>query len=177
MSTTAPVPASISADSTTAARSDSPAAQLPPAASTAAAASSAQLVPEMLQFTATTLDGTTFDATSLAGKPAVLWFWAPWCPNCRAEAPQVAAAAAAHPDVTFIGVAAQDELPAMQAFVADYGVGGFQQLADLDASIWRRFGVTIQPAYAFVGADGSIDVVKTRVPADELDSRLAALPR
>ncbi len=132
-------------------------------------------VPEQLRFTATTLDGTPFDAAALAGRPVVFWFWAPWCPNCRAEAPQVAAAAAAHPEVTFVGVAAQDEQPAMQAFVSDYGVGGFQHLADLDASIWRRFDVTLQPAYAFVGADGSVDVVKSRVSADELDSRLAQL--
>ncbi len=134
-------------------------------------------VPEQMQFTATTLDGAPFDAAALVGRPVVFWFWAPWCPNCRAEAPQVAAAAAANPDVTFVGVGAQDDLPAMQAFVNDYGVGGFAHLADLDASIWQRFGVTLQPAYAFVGADGSIDVVKSRISAEELDSRLAALAR
>ncbi len=148
---------------------------VPPDASTTSAESAPAAVPEQLQFSAETLDGASFDGADLAGKPAVLWFWAPWCPNCRSEAPQVAAAAAANPDVTFIGVAAQDELPAMQSFVTDYGVGGFQHLADLDASIWQRFGVTYQPAYAFVGADGSIDVVKSRVSAEELDSRLASL--
>ena len=53
----------------------------------------APAVPDQLQFTSTTLDGTPFDGADLAGRPAVFWFWAPWCPNCRAEAPQVAAAA------------------------------------------------------------------------------------
>jgi cytochrome oxidase Cu insertion factor (SCO1/SenC/PrrC family) len=31
-----------------------------------------------LDFTASTLDGTTLDAATLAGKPVVLWFWAPF---------------------------------------------------------------------------------------------------
>ncbi len=170
----APTPASSSAGG-----SGSPSASAPVGPTTAVEPTSvepaAAAVPEQLQFTATTLDGEPFNGANLAGKPAVFWFWAPWCPNCRAEAPQVAAAAAANPDVTFIGVAAQDELPAMQAFVTDYGVGGFQHLADLDAGIWQRFGVTLQPAYAFVDADGSIEVVKNRVSADELASRLAQL--
>lgn len=30
-----------------------------------------------LGFTATTLDGSTLDTATLAGKPTVLWFWAP----------------------------------------------------------------------------------------------------
>jgi hypothetical protein len=63
----------------------------------------------------------------------------------------------------------------MQSFVTTYGMGGFTQLADLDGSIWQRFGVTQQPAYAFVSADGSVAVVKTRVSAAELDTRLAQL--
>jgi thiol-disulfide isomerase/thioredoxin len=39
---------------------------------------------------ATPLDGTSFDATTLAGADAVIWFWAPWCTICRGEAPEVA---------------------------------------------------------------------------------------
>lgn len=31
-----------------------------------------------LGFTASTVDGASFDASTLAGKPAVLWFWAPF---------------------------------------------------------------------------------------------------
>src|SRR5262249_39132390 len=118
---------------------------------------------EQLRFTAKTLEGKDFSGASLAGKAAVLWFWAPWCPNCQREAPGVASAARENAGkVEFVGVAAQDELPAMQGFVSKYHVDSFQHLADLDASIWRRFGVTSQPAYAFISPNGSIEMVKNQ---------------
>ena len=47
----------------------------------------AKAADDRLQFTATTLSGAPFNGASLQGKPAVLWFWAPRCPFCNAEAP------------------------------------------------------------------------------------------
>ena len=35
-------------------------------------------------------DGAEFDGASLASGDSVVWFWAPWCTICRAEAPEVA---------------------------------------------------------------------------------------
>lgn len=133
------------------------------------------VVDERLRFTARTVAGGDFDGASLAGRPAVLWFWAPWCPKCRAEAPGVAEVARdSAGTVTFVGVAAQDEVPAMQRFVDQYGVD-FTHLADTEAALWRAFGVTVQPAYAFVSADGSIEVVKSQLGTDDLAGRVAAL--
>ncbi|MBX7430868.1 protein disulfide oxidoreductase [Mycobacterium sp. Y57] len=137
--------------------------------------SSGSPVPEQLQFSATTLDGTRFEGASLAGRPAVLWFWAPWCPTCQREAPIIGQAAADNPDVRFVGVASLDEHPAMQEFVDRYPVGGFVHLADVDGSVWTRFGVTAQPAYAFVDADGAVLVVRGTLTETELDRRISAL--
>jgi thiol-disulfide isomerase/thioredoxin len=128
-----------------------------------------------LQFTAKTLDGQPFSGESLKGRPAVLWFWAPWCPACQQEAPQVARVAAANPAVTFVGVGAQDRLPALQAFAAKYGVDKFTELADTHATVWAKFGVTRQPAYAFVSPDTSVDVVKGSLTESELAARVRAL--
>ncbi|MGH3961774.1 MAG: redoxin domain-containing protein [Pseudonocardiaceae bacterium] len=154
----------------------------PPASTTEATspgagqAAPAPVVPEQLRFAARTLDGKEFSGQSLAGKAAVLWFWAPWCPKCQREAPTVAGAAQANAGkVEFIGVAAQDELAAMQGFVSEYQVGSFPHLADLDASIWRRFDVTYQPAYAFISPDGSIEVVKDQLSEPELADRIRQL--
>ena len=54
-----------------------------------------------------TLDGTAATlAPVIAGKPAVIEFWATWCPNCRELEPTMAAALQKHgARVAFIGVA------------------------------------------------------------------------
>ena len=53
-----------------------------------------------------TLDGTAATlAPVIAGKPAVIEFWATWCPNCRELEPALMAAHAKHAGkVAFIGV-------------------------------------------------------------------------
>ena len=56
----------------------------------------AAVADDRLQFTGTTLSGAPFSGASLIGKPAVLWFWTPWCPYCNAEAPGVSQVAAAN---------------------------------------------------------------------------------
>jgi thiol-disulfide isomerase/thioredoxin len=129
----------------------------------------------LLQFTAKTIDGVDFSGQSLVGKPAVMWFWAPWCPICQGEAPGVAQVAHSNPGVSFVGVAAQDQVPAMQNFVAKYQLGFFPQLADVNASVWRQFGVTAQPAFAFVSKDGSVDVVKNGLSEPDLAHRVITL--
>lgn len=141
----------------------------------AAAAPASESVPDQLQFTATTLDGQKFSGDSIVGKPTVLWFWAPWCPVCRREAPIVGAVSRANPAVTFIGVGAQDEASAMREFVENYPVSGFTHLADTDGSVWARFGVTYQPAYAFIDPSGDIDVVKASLSQADLSERVRAL--
>lgn len=132
---------------------------------------------DALAFDAKTLAGADFSGRSLAGKPAVLWFWAPWCPVCRSEAPSIGRAAAQHPEVTFVGVASRDQVPAMNQFVDTYQLRGFTHLADLDTSVWRHFGVTVQPAFAFVAPNGSVEVVRGGLSDADLSARLTALGR
>jgi thiol-disulfide isomerase/thioredoxin len=63
-----------------------------------------------LDFHGPTVDGQEFDGAALAGTPVVLWFWAPWCTICRAEAPDVAAVAAEYAGrVEVIGVAGRGD--------------------------------------------------------------------
>jgi thiol-disulfide isomerase/thioredoxin len=141
----------------------------------AATPAAAQTVPAQLQFTAQTVDGRDFSGQSLLGKPDVLWFWAPWCPVCQREAPMMGRIAAANPAVTFVGVAGLDQLPAMQQFVSKYPVKGFTHLVDTDGAVWAKFGITHQPAYAFVRADGQIEVVKGALSEPDLTQRISAL--
>ncbi|HET7665197.1 MAG TPA: protein disulfide oxidoreductase [Mycobacterium sp.] len=137
----------------------------------------AAVADDRLNFTGTTLSGAPFNGASLAGKPAVLWFWTPWCPFCNAEAPGVSQVAAANPTVTFVGVAARSDVAAMQSFVSKYNLN-FTNLNDADGSIWARYNVPWQPAYVFYRADGSSTFVNNptaAMPRQELSDRVAAL--
>jgi peroxiredoxin len=126
-------------------------------------------VPEQLKFTAKTLDGKDFHGESLAGKRVVFWFWTPWCPRCQGEAEDIVAAAReTEGRVRFVGVAAQDQVPAMQKFVDEHGLGFFPHIADTDGAVWKRFGVVEQPSHAFIKADGTVDMVLRQLPTDEL---------
>jgi peroxiredoxin len=146
------------------------------AAMASPAAPAAIKVPEQLRFTAKTVDGKDFAGESLAGKPAVLWFWAPWCPRCQGEAEDIAAAAKQTAGrVNFVGVAAQDQVPAMREFVRRNGLGSFPHIADTDAAVWKRFGVVEQPAHAFIAADGTVEMVLKQLPTNELLERVRAL--
>jgi thiol-disulfide isomerase/thioredoxin len=127
----------------------------------------AEAADDRLQFSGTTLSGAPFNGASLQGKPAVLWFWTPWCPFCNAEAP----------GVTFVGIAARSDVGAMQNFVSKYNLN-FTNLNDADGSIWARYNVPWQPAYVFYRADGTSTFVNTPTSAmsqQELSGRVAAL--
>ena len=130
-----------------------------------------------LNFTGTTLSGAGFNGASLQGKPAVLWFWTPWCPFCNQEAPNVSAVAAANPKVTFVGVAARSDVAQMQSFVSKYNLN-FTNLNDADGSIWAKFNVPWQPAYVFLRPDGTSTFVNNPTSAmsqQELSDRVRAL--
>ncbi len=123
---------------------------------TGKASTAPRVVPEILKFSGTTVDGKAFDGTTLASKPVVLWFWAPWCPRCRAQASATAKIAAEYRGkVHVVGVAGLDKADAMQRFVTDQQVGGFDHLSDEAGAIWKRFEITEQSTYVVLDAGGN----------------------
>lgn len=130
----------------------------PTSASSSAAAqagSGTATVPEALRFTGTTVDDQPFDAATLAGKPTVLWFWAPWCPTCKAQGPETAKVAAQfRGEANVIGVAGLDKPQAMKDFVTDTKVGAFPNLSDEAGDIWKKFKITQQSVYVILDKDG-----------------------
>jgi hypothetical protein len=137
-------------------------------------------VPELLDFTATDVDGDAFEGASLAGSPAVLWFWQEDCPICQSQGPDVAALIEDHGDrVAVVGVAgtglyrtSSDEQ--RQAFVEDTGTGGATHLQSPDGELWTRFGVTSQSTYVLLDSSGEI-VDSGSFSGDELDEKVADL--
>jgi thiol-disulfide isomerase/thioredoxin len=114
-------------------------------------------VPRALKFSGTTLDGGEFDAASLAGKPAILWFWAPWCATCASEAQSVADLHDEYGDrLGILGIGGLGTNDAMKEFVSDLQVGAVPHISDPAGKIWQRFGIAQQSWYVFVDTEGTI---------------------
>lgn len=136
----------------------------------------APTIPAALDFRAMTVEETNFNGASLSGKPVAMWFWAPWCTICRAEAPDVAKVAQEFKDeVTLLGVPGLGKVDAMLAFVSDTGTGGFRHVVDADGSLWSKFGVVAQPAFVIVDSSGKAKTVSGSLDAEQLRETLTVL--
>jgi peroxiredoxin len=114
-------------------------------------------VAESLVFTAKTVDGKTIRGASLAGKPAVLWFWTPWCPLCHDQVPDVQDAARRFAGkVNVVGVAGMDSAGPIKKFVSEQGIGTFPNVCDESGAVWKHFQVTSQGTYVLIDAAGKI---------------------
>jgi thiol-disulfide isomerase/thioredoxin len=126
-------------------------------------------------FTVPTLDGGTFTlSTHLAedGRPVFLNLWASWCFPCRAEMPDIDAAAQVHQDVAFIGVAVQDATADATEFAREIGVEytiGF----DEDDMVEDGYPALGMPSTYLISSDGVIlDVIIGVLTADDIDTFL-----
>ncbi|MEU8181608.1 redoxin domain-containing protein [Micromonospora sp. NPDC049044] len=132
-------------------------------------------VPDVLRFSGTTLTGTAFDAAQLAGKPVVLWFWAPWCATCASQAWTVAEIAPRYRDtVPIIGVAGLGEQRAMKEFVTEFDLAGTPQIEDRKGALWKRFKVTEQSIFVIIDRSGAI-VHQGFLDGEALTAKVAAL--
>lgn len=124
-------------------------------------------------FSAETLDGSVLEGTSLEGRPAVLWFWAPWCPTCRAQIPNVSSLAEQYEgEVAVVGVGGFDDASAISDLAAD--IPHVTHVVDEDGEVWRHFRVTAQSTYTVISADGEI-IVERYVDDAELNDLVARL--
>jgi DsbE subfamily thiol:disulfide oxidoreductase len=109
------------------------------------------------------------------GKPTVVNFFANWCEPCKRELPALQAAAAEHPEVSFLGVDHQDSREDAIELLDRHGVtypAGYDPRGDVAAKYFVR-GL---PATVFIGADGRIvDFHQGELNAAELQERLEQL--
>ncbi len=130
--------------------------------------------PDVYAFTATTLAGEEFDGESLAGSPAVLWFWAPWCPTCIMQIPTVTGLAEEHGDeVAVVAVGGLDTAAEISA-MAERNIPHVTHLVDDEGVVWKHFGVTAQSTFAVLDADGQV-VREGKISDEDLMALVADL--
>jgi cytochrome c biogenesis protein CcmG/thiol:disulfide interchange protein DsbE len=112
----------------------------------------------MPAFAGTTLDGGQFSSADLAGKPAIVNFWASYCiPSCVDEHPVLLDLAARHGDqLQMVGVLVNDTTDGARGFLARYGQVSWPTILNADGGISIDYGVTGPPETFFVNAEGIV---------------------
>ena len=116
------------------------------------------------------ITGKPVKLAAFAGRPIVFHVWASWCPECNAEAPTIATAAAHARGVTFIGIDIADHARDAKGFYRRHG-WHFVSIDDPKRSRMASLGVPGQPSTIFVNAKGTI---VTRIIGQASASQLAA---
>jgi thiol-disulfide isomerase/thioredoxin len=129
-------------------------------------------------FEVATLAGGSFSLSEHigdTGQPVFLNIWASWCLPCREEMPAIDAAAAAHPDVHFIGVVVDDDEAPAREFVEERNID-YQIGVDDDRVVKDRYRVWAMPSTYLIDGDGVIvDAVFGPLDLEDLEILIARL--
>ena len=122
------------------------------------------------------LAGKEYSLTDFRGRYVVLVFWASWCPDCRAELPDLRAMEEkyAGKNVLFLGISFDRTLEKLKEFAAEEplpGINLFDPLGKKDSKVCAAYGVQWIPSLFLVAPDGR--VLKSTVVADRIDLALA----
>lgn len=129
------------------------------------------------EFKLARMDGSTLSLGDLRGQPAVLVFWAAWCPFCREEAPHVNKLAAEYESrgVHMFGVDVHDSQARTEWGIKDFGIH-YPVARDADGETARNYNVEGIPTVIFLDREGVVRYVGNRVAndyAERLDALLA----
>ena len=128
-------------------------------------------------FTATTLDGREISIAGLAGRPVWLTFGATWCAPCRAEAPDLQAAYAAHSGtgLVVVSVYTAQEAAAVQEYAGLLGLT-YAHVPDPQSRAGASYGVNGIPVHFFIGADGVLNQrLEGALSRAQMDAALASI--
>lgn len=107
------------------------------------------------------IEGKPVKFSDFRGKEVVLVFWASWCPDCRAEIPELKAmhAEADPARVQFVSISFDRDFDTLRKFVADNELPGVQ-LFDLagkkESKTGEAFGVKWIPSLYLIDNEGKV---------------------
>jgi rhodanese-related sulfurtransferase/peroxiredoxin len=107
------------------------------------------------------IEGNPVNISDFRGKSVVLVFWASWCPDCRAEVPELKEmyAAADSEKVQFVSVSFDREFDALCSFAAENelpGVQLFDPAGKKDSKVAVNYGVKWIPSLYLIDPDGKV---------------------
>ena len=104
------------------------------------------------------LDGGRFEISEFSGQPALLYFWATWCPVCGLQEGSVESIAQDYPVVTIASWSEGDA--AVRKHMHDNGLT-FPVMLDDSGQLARSFGLKGVPASFILSPNGEIAFVET----------------
>ncbi len=130
-------------------------------------------------FTLNDLSGKSVKLSDFRGKTVLLLFWASWCPDCRAEIPQIKAMhTLVNPDkVVFVSVSFDREKSTWEQFVPENNLPGVQLFDPegmKESKIGEAFRIKWIPSMYVIDPQGK--VVLGTVMAGKAASTLLATP-
>ena len=133
-------------------------------------------------FTLQSTDGRALRLSSLRGHVVVVNFFATWCPPCRAETPDLVAAARSYGDkgVIFLGVDDREKLPLVQVWAKAKSVR-YPIVMDDDGAVEEHYDVRAIPTTYIVDKTGVIryrqlDQLERTTLTGALDAVVAGRP-
>ena len=130
-------------------------------------------------FTLSLLNGNPLTLRDPRRPPAILLFWAPWCPTCNGEARSWEREYEKWKGkgVALIGIGLLDKRSAVVQFVRQYHLT-FPNGYDGSGRIAKAFGFTVQPFWVWIGRGGSLRHASYGPSgAGELDAAIRLLAR
>ena len=117
-----------------------------------------QAVPD---FTLNDINGKSVKLSDFRGKTVLLLFWASWCPDCRAEIPQIKAMhTLVNPEkVEFVSVSFDREIDTWKQFVPENALPGvqlFDPQGMKESEIGQAYHINWIPSMYVIGPDGKV---------------------
>ena len=119
-------------------------------------------------FTLPTVQGSSLNMTAYRdGKPAIVFFWATWCPHCRQQLKKLYTRRSEIEEegVRVILVDLQESARQVQSYLTRQKIDADICL-DQDGAVSDEYGVLGIPTYFLIDAQGDIRLVKNTFPSN-----------